>query len=212
MSSPAAEHPAKIDWSKPVRMTFEQFIEFIETADEKYEYADGLVIPLTRLIADSGGTMEHSSIKVNLVSELRSKVRGTGCRALDSDMAVKRRDKRQYFYPDASVVCGEPELDPNVSHRRAINNPTAIFEVLSSTTAESDRTRKFKAYQNFESVKTYVLIESLHIGVQVLDRSEDGGWRIDYVTDPDGVVRLPGVGIDLSLKDLYEGVDVETRE
>jgi Uma2 family endonuclease len=202
----------EIDWSQPVRMPFEQFLGFIENAQEKYEYEDGQVIPLTRLIADSGGTMEHSTIKVNLVSELRAKVTGSGCRALDADMAVKRRGKRQYYFPDASVVCDTPELDPAAADRCALNNPIAVFEVVSKTTAERDRSRKLESYQAFDSIKTYVIIESLRVGVQILDRSRDGEWRIDYVTEPDGVIRIPSTGIELSLAELYRDVELWDKD
>lgn len=84
--------------------------------------------------------------------------------------------------------------------------------MLSSTTAESDRTTKFKNYEAFDSIKTYVLIESLHYGVQVLDRSRDGQWRIDDVTDPDGIICIPSIDIELPMAELYRDVDVLVHE
>ena len=209
MSSPARRLPREdeIDWSRPVRMTFEQFLDFEERSEEKHEYVDGRVIPLSRLIADSGGSLEHSTVIANLVGEVRNKLIGTPCRVLESNMAVKRRGHRKYRYPDLSVVCGTPELDPNVSGRRALNNPAVLFEVLSSTTAETDRTEKQEEYAAFESFRAYVQVESTRPWVHVFSRTDDGGWGLDRVKDPDGTVRLPGLDVELSMREIYRDVE-----
>ncbi len=196
-----------IDWSRPVHMTFEQFLDFEEQSEEKHEYVDGLVIPLTRLIADSGGSMEHSTVKVNLVAEGRAKTTGTPCRVFDSDLAVKRRNLRKYRYPDMTIVCGEPQLDPNVSRRRAINNPSILFEVLSSTTADTDRTEKLVEYAAFNSFLAYVQIETLRPFAHILRPGDDGGWRLETADGLDDVLRLRDIDVELSMAELYRDVD-----
>ena len=47
MSAPALPDENEIDWSKPVRMTWEQFLESEERSEDKHESIDGLVAPLS---------------------------------------------------------------------------------------------------------------------------------------------------------------------
>ena len=180
MSSPARTE-RDIDWSKPVRMTEAEYLDFEERAEEKHEFYDGVVRPLGRLIAMSGGSGEHSLIISNANGEIRSALKGRDCRVFDSNMRVKARGAKRYSYPDASVVCGEIEYDPDTSKRRAINNPTLIVEVLSETTQQFDRTAKLARYRDLPSFREYVLIDSGLVAVQVIFIDEDGTARFDLV-------------------------------
>ena len=68
----------------------------------------------------SGGTPEHSALAATTIAELHGALRGRPCRVHDSNMAIKIQDpKKRLVYPDASVVCGRFEADPE--------NPNAML-------------------------------------------------------------------------------------
>ena len=86
------------------QMTVEEYLTFDETSEFKNEYIDGEIIPMT------GGTGNHSSLIARTIAELVSVSVGSKCAVYASQMRV-RIDDTKYVYPDASVVCGDPDFD-----------------------------------------------------------------------------------------------------
>ena len=92
---------------KPKQLfTLEEYLRREYDSLEKHEYYRG------EMIAMSGGTFRHSMIISNAIRELGNALKGKPCRVLDSNMRVRVARDTLYAYPDASVVCGEPQFDP----------------------------------------------------------------------------------------------------
>jgi Uma2 family endonuclease len=120
-----------------------------------------------------GGTREgHCLIVLNLAAELGQSLRRRPCRAYVSDMRVCVNATGMYTYPDAVVVCGEPQfLDET---RDTLLNPNLIVEVLSPSTELYDRVRKFEHYRSLESVSEYLLVSSERVGAELYTRQPGG--------------------------------------
>lgn len=102
-------------------------------------------------------------------------------------------------YPDASMVCGPIERDPDDPSGTTITNPTLIVEVLSPSTEEVDRSDKWRDYQRIPSLQEYVLV-SQNTRVETYRRQSSGTW--EYVDVRDGSVTLAS-GPTLDLATLY---------
>lgn len=63
-------------------MSPQEYLEWEESQDIKYEYINGEVFAMT------GGTIPHTSIALNLASALKSHLRGSPCRAFMADAKV----------------------------------------------------------------------------------------------------------------------------
>lgn len=156
----------------------------------------------------SGGTYEHSVIKSNLVRHLGNALDETPCRPLDSDMRVRSPDRRS-SYPDASVLCGEPDLY-NES-RDVLLNPRVIFDGLSRSTRGADTRRRFMSYSEITSLEEYVVIEQTKPAVMIYRRDDNSEeWRMKIVQGVDTTFSLQSLGIELSLSSIYDSVDFET--
>ena len=44
--------------------------------------------------------------------------------------------------------------------------------------------------------------------VEVFSRNDEGLWRIRYYTKLDETVEIPGTGIDVTMQDIYFGVEL----
>ena len=97
-----------------------------------------------------GGSEAHNLITGNLVTELNVQLRNTACKVYPSDMKVRAPSSRKFHDPDVSVVCGETKFADN--HRGVVLNPALIAEVLSESTVADDRRKKFRWYQQIESL------------------------------------------------------------
>ena len=139
---------------------------------------------------------------------LYNAVRDKACEAYASDMRVRVAEVNAYFYPDVVVVCGQPQfLD---EQQDTLLNPVLIVEVLSPSTESFDRGEKSFYYRHIPSLREYLLVSQHKVRVERYLRQPDGQWMIYDYTQPDGVVRLESVGIELPIAQIYEGIDFTT--
>jgi len=182
------------------RATEEEYLRFEAESPDKHEFADGQIIDM------AGGTLEHSQIISNTIGELRAALKGKPCMVLESNMQVRIARKHTYRYPDASVVCGEPQLDTAATGRRTLLNPKLIVEVLSPSTEGIDRGKKFSGYREITSFEEFVLISSDEPMIEVYYRQPDGIWRFTPARGMDASISLSSIGVTLKLAEVYAGV------
>lgn len=151
------------------QMTEADYLAFERASPEKHEYVDGEVFAM------SGGTGDHAAVAANLIRELGNAVFGRGCRVLTSDMRIKIPGAPRYVYPDASVVCTQPEYTDET--RDTLTNPQVVVEVLSESTEAYDRGEKFESYQTIASLGCYVIASQTKARLEVFTR-QDGGWLL----------------------------------
>lgn len=180
-------------------MTPEEYLMFERQAEYKNEYMDG------QIYAMSGASLRHNTIVANLIIELGTQLRDRPCRALPSAMKVRLPDSRKFFYPDVSVVCGEPQFHDERSD--VLLNPVLIIEVLSESTASFDRGKKFLAYQHIESLQEYILIsQDTHLIEQYVRQTRES-WTYTATVGVNSSVALPSIACTLSLKAVYDKTD-----
>ena len=209
-------------------MSLDEYLALEEAGGRRHEF-HALPGDPTRgeVLAMSGATEPHCVASANLIRLVGNAVQGTGCRAMSESMkifapgsadAAGNETGSRHLYPDLSVRCGEPRFagddEPETPPKRTtLLNPAAVFEVLSPSTEKYDRFEKFAAYRSIPSLREYVLIQQDRPAVEVYTRREDGGWAFDFFLGTplgnDAEAELPGLGITLSLPDLYDGVEMD---
>jgi Uma2 family endonuclease len=104
----------------------------------------------------AGASKAHGIITLNLATQLRNQLQGSGWNTYMADIKVRIEATNVYYYPDITVTCDQRDsvsLDEDF-----IRHPRLIFEVLSLTTAAFDRGDKFADYRVIETLEEYVLI------------------------------------------------------
>lgn len=172
--------------------TIKEYLALEGVAEVKHEYCGG------RILAMAGAEPEHNLIAKNVQTELDNALSSRPCWTLGSDQRVLVEAIGEYFYPDLSATCLEPEfVEPSP---RSLKNPQIIVEVLSPATERYDRGDKWSAYQQVASLSDYVMISSTRRAVEHYQRTSDGGWNLRTVTA--GAVTLTN-GVTLELDRLY---------
>ena len=177
-------------------MTREEYYALEETATEKHEYYQGEIFAMT------GGTFNHSVISVNIVSSLKTKLRGKCCQPTNSDMRIET-PAGLITYPDISIYCGKPELTEN---QCALLNPVVIIEVLSPSTRRYDKSDKFDLYRTIPSFQDYLLIDSEKINVQHFRKSDNQEWILHEYLNITNNIYLNGIQETISLNEMYESI------
>ena len=178
-------------------LSVETYLARERLSKEKHEYVQG------RIYAMAGASRAHITIASNLGGMLYVKFRGTTCQTVTSDMRVGIEESGVYYYPDLSVTCGEPKFRDDAKVDTLLN-PIALFEVLSPSTEQIDRSEKFDYYAKIPSLKLYTLISSVQPRVETFEAQSDGSWRREVFTNLTDTATLRPLAIEIPLTDLYE--------
>ena len=190
--------PMKPTLSMPFYISPLEYLSRERAAKDKHEYFEGTMIGM------AGASLAHNRIVSTLLRELGNVLKDRPCEILPSDIRVTVPSGKAYMYPDATIVCGVPEMEDDKFD--TLKNPRVIFEVLSPATAAHDRGRKFHFYQQIPSFQEYVLIDSTECFVAVSKRREDGSWSFDASSDPDGYLAVSSVRANIPMKEVYRNV------
>ncbi len=167
----------------------------------KHEYVNG------EMFAMSGGTLRHNTIALNIAAALKSHLRDTPCRAFMNDVQVRIEKTHSYYYPDLLVSCARGAQTMDLS-AVTVDNPVLVIEVLSPSTEATDRREKLLAYRTVASLSEYALISQDEAGVEIHRRRGDIGWeKIEY-SGPE-TVELASVGLQIGMREIYDGVPIE---
>ena len=178
----------------------DEYLQTERLAPTKSEYLAGQVRAM------AGASQRHNTVTLNIASELRQLLRGRDCRAFAIDMRVKVAEAEAYFYPDAVIVCGQPQFEDE--QEDTLLNPAVVIEVLSPSTEAFDRGDKFAAYQHIPTLREYLLVAQDRIHVEHFIRQHGGEWQQAEYTDLAQKVHLFSVELELPIELIYEGVNL----
>lgn len=172
-------------------MTLEQFLAWENQQELRYEF-DGF-----QPVAMNGVRVEHAIIESNLNRALANRLDGKPCRPFGSNLKIEVAGRIRY--PDAFVVC-----TPYANDAKVVDEPAAIFEILSPSSTHTDFVIKNGEYQATPSVQYYVVLEQTHAGAVVFSRS--GQDWVSTAVRSKGSIDLAALGVTLPMEEIYEGL------
>ena len=186
-------------------LTAEEYLALERVAQTRSQLVDG------EMFGMAGASEEHVLINTNLVTALRTRLRGGPCRIYANDMRVKVSETGMYTYPDLAVACGERKFEDR--HSDTLLNPVLIIEVLSPSTERYDRGGKFADYRRLSSLREYVLVSQDSYRVEHYFRQNDGPqWLFSETIELGGTLQLAALGIEVLMSEIYEDVTMLTGE
>ena len=147
------------------RYTYQDYVSLEEESSTRHEFLAG------EIVAMAGGTPEHAAMAAEVIGQLREQIRGGSCRVFTSDLGVRVKATGLATYPDASVVCGPTERDPD--KKTNVTNPRVIVEVTSDSTEDYDQGEKLRHYKQIPSLEAIVIVSHREAKVDVWSRSTD---------------------------------------
>ena len=157
----------------------------------KYEYVNGQVYAM------AGASRAHNIVAGEFFALLRNHLKGSHCRAFQSDMKVGIHSLREdhFYYPDVQVTCTD-EKDHYYN-----TSPCLIVEVLSDSTSRIDRYEKLLAYRLLPSLQEYVLCAQHTPLVEIYRQRTE--WEAEYFVAGQTFL-LESVGLKVAVNELYE--------
>jgi Uma2 family endonuclease len=181
------------------KLTDEEYLAIEEKAEFKSEFYRG------EMFAMSGGSPSHALIGGSIVALLWPGARAKGCRVYNSELKVRVAHGGLYAYPDASIVCGEPQFAEGPPH--VITNPMVVIEVLAPSTEAYDRGFKSSEYRKIPSLQEYAFISQTEPRVEIYARKTTGEWgEFSEYVGLEAVSTFHSLECAVQLSDLYSGI------
>lgn len=187
-----------VAWT-PRLLTVEEYLEIERDSEVKHEYYAG------RMYAMAGASAEHTIIASNITIVLGGQLQDKDCWVVQADLRLKVDPDGFYTYPDVLVVCGEARYTEE--NPPALLNPIAIVEVLSPTTEDYDRGKKFEFYRGLESLRDYVVVRQDRAFAEHHARQADGSWVLRDASGMEAAVEIGSIECRLALRDVYRKVN-----
>ena len=181
------------------KMSPVEFLQWERKQEYKHEYVGG------EIFAMAGASVNHNRILTNLIVSVGSHLKGKVCNIYPSDFRVAVKSKNSFFYPDATIVCGELQFDDE-NIKDTVKNPAVIFEILSPSTEDYDIGKKLFFYMQIDSLKQYIILDSRNRHLRIITKMENGTWKFSELTDKDDKLLINSIQLEVSLADIYEGV------
>ncbi len=178
--------------------TLSDYFALEVVGDQRYEYWQGIVVPMT------GGTPDHNQVLLNIATRLNFCLRGQPYRVFAADQRLCIPEKEVYAYPDVCVVKGVIELQ--AGRKDTIMNPIMIVEVLSESTRAYDKDAKFVAYRTIPCFAEYLLVEQDRCCVEHYRKTGTREWQFTEFSDLAETLELTTVPCSLPLVEIYEKV------
>lgn len=176
------------------RFDKDEFFEWLERQDRRYELVDGEVRMLPWV------TRNHNRITTNLVVALSARIDQTRFRVCTGDFAVETGE-RSIRYADVMV-----EAEGGDRKGRTANDAIVLIEILSDTSVSVDFKEKLVEYSRLPPCDTYLTCDQERRVVWQWTRSE-GAWPPEplQLEGLDASVALAVLGCRLPLAEIYRG-------
>jgi Uma2 family endonuclease len=109
-----------------------------------------------------------------------------------------------YTYPDVMVTCHPDDVEAE----RVMRHPVLIIEILSPSTADHDRSWKFRQYQQLPSLQHYVLVSQHTCLVEWFRREESGVWSFMPLRELTDTLEIAELAVTLRVADVYDEISI----
>ena len=178
--------------------TIEEYLEMEKASTVKHEYFQGEVFAM------SGASENHNWMFTNIFLAVGSKLKGKSCYIFGSDMRMNIPENTLFTYPDISIYCNN-YLHSEFDEDTAIL-PTVIIEILSPSTKNYDKGKKFNLYKDIPSLKEYIMIDSESVFVEAYYINDEQNWVLNKHEEIYDTLNLISMGFGVALTDIYNHV------
>lgn len=177
--------------------TVEEYFNIENTSEIRHEFENGFLIPMP------GETLDANEIAGNISATLRKELRQKGYRIFTHDVRTIVHELRLYRYPDLVITAAN-----SIKDIRHVTEPVLIVEVLSESTEEIDRNKKFRQYTALPSLQYYLMIHQDMALIEFYQRKgETNTFEFNFFDKLSEIINLPMLSTSISMEDIYEGIN-----
>ena len=176
------------------RYTYADYLALEAASNVRHEFLAGEIYGM------AGGTPEHAALGMAVGSALLAQLRGGPSRVYSSDLRIRVLATGLATYPDVTVLCGEPQRDPESP--TTLVNPRVVVEVLSDSTVDYDRGEKLQHYRQIATLGAVVFVWHSEPRIEVWARGENDAWVVRDAGAGE-IATIAAIGCRLVVDDVY---------
>lgn len=173
--------------------SLEEYFAFCEQHEGRFEFVNGEIIEM------SGETTTSNRIAGNIHRYLGAFLENGPYHFFQNAVKLRVEEGRVFRIPDFLICDEEGDAFRYATHA------LLIVEVLSESTAATDRVDKLREYSLLPSLRYYLLVEQAKCGVQIYIRESDR-WYVEFYDKMEDVIKLPYFDTELPLTTVYKKV------
>jgi Uma2 family endonuclease len=177
-----------------------EYLEQERHAEHKSEYFQGEVFAM------AGASRRHGLIVTNLTIELGQQLKGKPCEVYSSDLRLRVTPAGLYTYPDVMVACGDIQFADD--QKDTLLNPVLLIEVLSESTRDYDRGRKFQYYRTLPSLREYLTVAQDEPHIEHWTRQPEDRWLLAEFSQLSQTIPLASVPCVQRMAEVYDKVEL----
>lgn len=180
-------------------LTVDEFLAWDDGTDRRYQLLRGVVTMM------APAQLMHGRLVSRLDRALGARLRRP-CEPI-TEAGIKPPHRNDTFYvADIAVTCSP------IAHGEVyLREPVLIVEVLSPSTAATDRLLKLPDYRLIPSVTDILLVESQEPRIEHWCRQGGDAWLV-VLRGPGERVELPDLEVAVQLDGLYDGLPLGGEE
>jgi prevent-host-death family protein len=181
------------------RVTYEEFVELVESSEQRFELIDGVIYNL------ASPSYKHQHAVHELHGTFYIWFKGKSCIPLTSPFDItffKEENNICVVQPDIIVICDRDNLDAKGRYKGI---PTLAIEVLSPSTRSKDMLKKLELYKQC-GVLEYWIVDPINeqIAVYALENDEIVNSRTFTKDAHEYVLSFYFDGLKAALSDVFE--------
>jgi Uma2 family endonuclease len=169
-------------------LTLEEFLVWERAQPVRYEFDGTQPIP----VGMTGGSTDHERLIARTIMAVGARLREP-CEVFASGLKVVTEGRVRY--PDVTVACGANDGEDDTVQ------PRIVFEVLSPSSALTDRRVKAMEYRSVASILAYVILNQERPEATVMRRAD--GWQETHLAGRQATLSLPEIDVEVPLSALY---------
>lgn len=185
----------------PRRISYEEYLELVNSSDQRYELIDGVVYLL------ASPSFKHQVVVNEIAWHFNNYFKGKPCRSLTAPLdvrlfgfATKFEEDPNVVQPDVIVICDEDKVNEDGKYEGV---PTLVVEVLSPSTKGKDLAAKLHLYQK-SGVREYWIVNLENKSILYYSFSETRDIEsLRNLQGDDTVKSTAFAGLELPLKDVF---------
>jgi len=190
--------------------SLEEYYQFQDEISTKGLIVDGQDISRVEynkgeIVFMAGGTLKHSALTANLMTEIGPLLKGTKCRPYDGNANLAIDSIKAILHPDLFIVCDG--IKKSAFDKNGITNAKVIIEVLSKSTALYDRTGKFRKYKQIPEFEEYILVNQDKALVESFVKHENNLWHLKEYEGVEQHFAIDSLDLTISMEATYKDVD-----
>ena len=195
-------HEEARQYGSPKRISYEEYLDLVNSSDQRYELIDGEVYLL------ASPSFKHQVVVHEIAGHFYNYFKGKPCQPLTAPLdirlfgfAIKFEENPNVVQPDIVVICDEENVN---AENKYMGVPTLIVEVLSPSTKGKDMVAKLNLYMK-SGVREYWIVDLEKKNIYQYTFSDERDITgLNAFREGDTITSPVFLGLEIGIDDVFQ--------